>query len=103
MPLTYFSVEPYPPLRGTTASAAQSARELTHDPRERSESAAPASPARDRSRSRSTSTIAPLNSSRNPLFRPDTPLESGDDEEDLDRFRLRSQSVLGREEVEEDA
>jgi hypothetical protein len=28
--------------------------------------------------------------------------EDGAEEEDLDRFRLRSQSVLGREEVEEE-
>ena len=96
------SVEPYPPLRGPRESEAPSERELSHVPldRERSESAFPNGANGDeRFRSRSTSSVAPRQG-RVPLFRPETPIDGEEDgeaqaQEDLDRFRLRSQSVLG--------
>jgi hypothetical protein len=61
--------------------------------REESEFAVPQSPRREGSRSRSES-VRPLRSAGNPLFRPETPVEGEEEDEDLDSFRARSQSVL---------
>jgi len=89
-------VEPYPALDNSRASVAPSDRELSVDPRGREASVA-GSEFDGRGRSRSMSTMAPLRSAADPLFRPDTPFEEqddGDTEADLERFRLRSQSVF---------
>lgn len=59
--------------------------------REESEFAVPGS-VRGGSRQRSESAL-PLRNVNNPLFRPETPVSG--DEEDLDGFRARSQSILG--------
>jgi len=93
-------VEPYPPLRGSRASVRPDERELSVAPsirgtREESEFAVPGqNSARAISRQRSESTL-PLRSADNPLFRPETPVDDTDNEEDLDGFRARSQSILG--------
>lgn len=62
--------------------------------REESEFAVPHDPAREGSRQRSESAL-PLRSANNPLFRPETPMGDDDEDEGLDGFRARSQSILG--------